>query len=224
MDAPAANPGPAPRRWTIELLLAAAICLMAFAAIGEGIDGDQFPASLDFSIRDSWHEFAHGHPTLTSAAAGFTQLGYNRVRITAAIVVAGLLCLRRHWRLAAIWLLFTLGGIKFIELLKTHYARPRPAFLEPIVHEASPSFPSGHAGGSALFCALLAYVLLRLSRRLGLALSVPLMLWAALMGLSRIYLGAHWFSDVVGGWLFGLGWAALGMAVAEMLKRRAAGP
>src|SRR5205814_405069 len=90
--------------------------------------------------------------------------------------------------------------------------------------ETSPSFPSGHAVGPAMFFGMLSYILICTTRRLGWSL-VPLwIVLIALLGFSRLYLGVHWFSDVIGGWLFGFGWAALWIAAAELMRRHPTSP
>jgi undecaprenyl-diphosphatase len=78
-------------------------------------------------------------------------------------------------------------------------------------YESSPSFPSGHALNSTVIAGLVAYLLLRrLETRLARVITVILAAgWAIAIGLSRVFLGHHWLTDVVFGWILGLAWLSL---------------
>lgn len=91
------------------------------------------------------------------------------------------------------------GGIN--HLLKWIFARPRP-FYSPLVQEVFYSFPSGHSMVSMAFYLMLAEIIRR-KWGLGRIVQIPAILLISLIGLSRIYLGVHWFSDVIGGYLGG---------------------
>ena len=103
-------------------------------------------------------------------------------------------------------------------MVKGFYERARPAFDDPFELVTSGSFPSGHAAGSAMFYGMLAYLLIRATRRVGWYMLPVFLLLLALIGFTRVYLGAHWVSDVLGGWILGFGWVALGMSAAEATR------
>ena len=136
---------------------------------------------------------------------------------TAPLSIAGALWLfwtGRRQR-ALLLLATTLGGRLAISLLKDVVDRPRPILSEHLVAVQSASFPSGHAGNSMIVLLALALLLPERHRRAWIAAALCL---AALIGLSRVILGVHWPSDVIGGWTFGLAWT---LTLAGLTKRAA---
>ena len=128
--------------------------------------------------------------------------------------------LRKERREALVWVVVGLVTFAFPELIKYATARPRPMLWETLIHPSGFSFPSGHAVASAAFYPLLGWVLLR---RREAAASVGYgigALFALFVGFGRLYLGVHWPSDVLGGWLLGFAQSTL---VIAWLRRRAAG-
>jgi undecaprenyl-diphosphatase len=96
-------------------------------------------------------------------------------------------------------------------------ARPRPPRADWATHASSFSFPSGHATTSALAAALVCWAMARSARRvLGRCVQVLALVWAAAVGASRIYLGVHWPSDVLAGWLLATAYLAV---LAALLAR-----
>ena len=116
-------------------------------------------------------------------------------------------CCVALWRMArarALWLLCTVAGGTLLNLAaKQIFAAPRPDLLPHLDLVHSYSFPSGHAAGNMIFFGALAM--------LGARRSVYVLMGAAiaLIGISRVWLGVHWPSDVLAGWIEGLGWLAL---------------
>lgn len=161
-------------------------------------------------------------PWLTDVVTVITNLGGTVASwvIAAAITIA--LVVRRH-RAEAVMVagamftgLFVMSGLKLV------FRRDRPPFPERLVDEATHSFPSGHAMMSAILVCVVAAVIVRLAAPQARSLrSAPkkwwcapwvfalLAFWTLLIGLSRVYLGAHWLTDVLAGWLFGAAWASL---------------
>lgn len=139
-----------------------------------------------------------------------TAPGLSAVRAVVLLPVLAWLVLRRTWWTAA-WVLVAAGLVGSLnELLKELYGRQRPQFAEGGARYESLSFPSGHASGIAALVTValvLAWPLLAPAARRGwLAVGVAL---AVLVGGTRIGLGVHFLSDVVGGWAFGTGWTLL---------------
>lgn len=121
-----------------------------------------------------------------------------------------LLCVHRY-RTAGFVLAAALGGALMMRALKDLFDRVRPPLHHPLTSELSPSFPSGHSMLSAviyLTMALLVTALLQ-RRRLRIYIITCSLLLAGLIGLSRIYLGVHYVTDVLAGWFGGLAWALL---------------
>lgn len=105
---------------------------------------------------------------------------------------------------AARWLALTMAGGTLLNLaLKQVFAAPRPDLLPHLDVVHSYSFPSGHAAGNMIFFGALAMLA---GRRTAFGLAALII---ALIGISRVWLGVHWPSDVLAGWVEGLGWLAL---------------
>ena len=140
-----------------------------------------------------------------------TQMGGGMVRYTVALAAIGVLIAMRC-RLAALWLAATVAiAAAANPALKLLFGRQRPHIVPAMGNWHDASFPSGHAFGSTVL--LLAMVLalspggLRPSlRRTAICASLSL---AALIAFSRVWLGVHWPSDVIAGWLAGIGWVVL---------------
>ncbi|MFG3586385.1 phosphatase PAP2 family protein [Streptomyces sp. NPDC047990] len=97
-------------------------------------------------------------------------------------------------------------------------SRPRPPVAEWATHATGWSFPSGHTTTSAVSGGLLVLALLARAPRGGRPLALVVGCWSVLVGLSRVYLGVHWFSDVLGGWLLSLCWLSLTVYVVARFR------
>ncbi|MFD9335010.1 phosphatase PAP2 family protein [Streptomyces sp. NPDC060028] len=153
----------------------------------------------------------HRPPVAAAAARALTSTGTGVVPYV-LLVLAGLYAGRttrqRAWTAAALMLCLGAGQALRYAVM-TLVARPRPAIGDWAAHASGWSFPSGHTTTAAMTAGLLAAALfLRIPRgpRTGLVL---IGLWGAAVGLTRVYLGVHWFSDVIGGWLFATAWLSL---------------
>jgi membrane-associated phospholipid phosphatase len=132
------------------------------------------------------------------------------------------LLVRRCWSPLAAWLVAVLGGEALNLSLKDLFARPRPRFVRPLVVETSYSFPSGQAMESLVVYGMLAYFAVLASRGRGTrALSVGgAAVLVVLIGFSRLYLGAHYFSEVAGGFAAGGAWLSAVITGWEVMRRR----
>jgi undecaprenyl-diphosphatase len=165
---------------------------------------------------------AHASPHLTTAMFVITSLGSTEVASFIAIVF-GLYLLRRrqpYW-LAATWLT-VFGGMLLNRLLKYVFHRARPHFDDPMLTLTSYSFPSGHTKtATVLYGVLAAFLVVRTKswrRRVLVIFAASLLI--ALVGFSRIYLGAHYLSDVLGALAEGLAWLALCLTAVHSVWRR----
>ncbi|CAM5720276.1 MULTISPECIES: phosphatase PAP2 family protein [Streptomyces] len=95
--------------------------------------------------------------------------------------------------------------------------RPRPAQADWRAHASGWAFPSGHTTTAALAAGLLAVALTLRAPRGSTALRIAVCGWGLAVGLTRVYLGVHWFTDVMGGWLFAAGWLGVCLCVAAHL-------
>lgn len=154
---------------------------------------------------------AHRHPWVTSTAWMLTTLA-DVVGLTLLTVITALLLLaRRARRRAAVLVLVMAGSALVTTALKVLVGRPRPSDEyvagTPLT---SFSFPSGHSLNSAVFLGLLAaYAVLFLRRRWAVPAVIGTLLVTVLVGLTRIYLAYHWFTDVLGGWTVAVAWLSL---------------
>ncbi|PJG46907.1 phosphatase PAP2 family protein [Sphingobium sp. LB126] len=133
--------------------------------------------------------------------------GASAVGGTAGRLVLLTACCAMLWgrrRRCALWLLSVMAGGTLLNLaLKQIFAAPRPDLLPHLDMVNSYSFPSGHAAGNMIFFGALALLFGRRAGYAGAGLAI------ALIGVSRVWLGVHWPSDVLAGWIEGLGWLAL---------------
>jgi undecaprenyl-diphosphatase len=166
---------------------------------------------------------AIGPEWLMVAARDVTAMGDFAILTIVLLAVVTFLLLARQVRMALFVLASVISGRILAAILKNLFERDRPALIPPAIdahdlYVATSSFPSGHAMMAAVVYLTLGALLARLARDLrlkvyvlGVALTVVL-----LVGVSRIYLGVHWPSDVAAGWAIGAAWA-LGWWVAAQL-------
>ncbi|MEO7865698.1 MAG: phosphatase PAP2 family protein [Sphingomicrobium sp.] len=164
-------------------------------------------------------------PALVSAARFVTFFGEPTVLIFAGVVFAVVMWRRGHLRTGLTLVAVTMIGRAISELQKYEVHRVRPALEPHMVLVKSQSFPSGHSASSMIFYLTLALVLTHRSRWRPLAAAAAILM-SVMIGTSRVMLGVHWPSDVIGGWTFGLLWVLLTLRLAEHLfnadSRRAA--
>ncbi|HET8749544.1 MAG TPA: phosphatase PAP2 family protein [Sphingomicrobium sp.] len=162
--------------------------------------------------------YAGHHPVLAHAAEILTDLGSSRVLMIAALVCAICLLLIRQARLALIFVVLMFVGRLLAELQKDWIARPRPELEPHLVSTNSHAFPSGHAANSMIFYVMFALILTSGTRLERPAIAAAV-LFSLLIGTSRVMLGVHWPSDVVGGWAFGAFWVLIAYRPAKRLLR-----
>jgi membrane-associated phospholipid phosphatase len=148
---------------------------------------------------------------LTAIAHVLNILGGGWVLIPLRIVVAAWLVVRRRWRALSAWFLIWFVAELAIRVFKAWYERPRPT--GSLVETTGFSFPSGHAVATAATAIALVLVLLPPGHRRR-HWEVYAVVFSFVMALSRVYLNAHWFTDVVGGTLLG---ATIALAVAGLV-------
>jgi undecaprenyl-diphosphatase len=159
---------------------------------------------------------------LPGAVRDVTALGSAPVLSIFVLAVAGALAARRQFHAVLLLLAATIGGILLNDALKGLFARPRPDVALHLIEVRSLSFPSGHAMESAIIYLTLAALLTRLvqSRTLRLYFLGVAAFLTLIVGLSRVYLGVHYPSDVLAGWTAGLAWSLVCWTVASYLQRR----
>lgn len=165
-----------------------------------------------------------GPPWVERAVADLTSLGGYAVLTLVVAAVASYLMLVGKRAAAALVVCAVGSGAILSEALKLGFARPRPELVSQLAEVQSASFPSGHAMLSAITYLTLGALLARVDERRRLkifVLGVAVVL-TVVIGVSRVYLGVHWPTDVLAGWSLGAAWAALWWAIAEQLQERGA--
>ena len=213
--------------WSSLALLVFGLGLFAFLYLaGEVIEGE----TLRF---DTWLLLALRVPGDTTDPLGpawieemfrdFTALGGVGVLSLLTLISVGYLWLMGQRRVALFLLFAILGGLLLSSMLKNGFDRPRPELVSHGSHIYTSSFPSGHSMLSAVVYltggALLAMV--HSAHRVRVYLIGCSILTTLLVGVSRVYLGVHWPSDVLAGWAAGAAWAAACWLVAQWLHERA---
>ena len=156
-----------------------------------------------------------GHqPVLVPIARFFTALGEPTVLISASVVIAILLWVAGHRHLPFAFVAITMAGRGLSEAQKYWIARARPDLETHLVMVKTSSFPSGHANSSMIFYLALALILASGTKWRGVAVAGALAL-SLMVGISRVMLGVHWPSDVVGGWAFGMLWVLLTLRLGQ---------
>lgn len=210
----------------LVLILAVAACCWAFVQLADevregeatGFDtaillGLRNPADLSDPIGPAW---------LEEVARDVTALGSMAVLTGTTLAVAGYLWLAGKRRSVALVLCSVGGGIAVSTLFKRGFDRPRPELVPHMTEVYTASFPSGHAMMAAVTWLTLAAMLARVQPTQ--ALKVYLFALAAfitvIVGVSRVYLGVHWPTDVLAGWTAGAAWALGCWLVAWWLGQR----
>lgn len=159
---------------------------------------------------------------LEEMARDVTALGSTGVLALVTLSVLGYLWLRGRNRTALFTLIAISGGTLLSTFLKIGFDRARPELVPHETAVYTASFPSGHSMMAAVTCFTLAAILGRVhdSPLLKAYLLIVAAVITLLVGMSRIYLGVHWPTDVLAGWSAGAAWAAFCWLVARSLQRR----
>jgi undecaprenyl-diphosphatase len=181
-------------RTLIALLVTVGAMLVFAEFVDRVVDGDTrgFDESVFLALRDKQNPAQPIGPAwLQVLFRDITSLGGYAVVMLISLAVIGYLLMDGK-RAAALWVLFSVGGGAVLSnLLKLAVERPRPDLVAHMVEVHTTSFPSGHATLALTF----------------------------LIGISRIYLGVHWPTDVLAGWCVGAAWATLCWRIALALQR-----
>lgn len=165
---------------------------------------------------------AIGPHWLESSVRDITALGSVTVLTLVCIAVIVFLLIRRQFHAAVLVGVSSLGGALLMSALKGAFGRARPTIVPHLVDVGSLSFPSGHALAAATVYLTLGALLARLvrgRRQKAYMLGVAMVL-VFLVGASRVYLGVHYPSDVLGGWAVGLAWSTACWSITSWLQRR----
>lgn len=202
----------AERRVWLTALVAALVAYFLFELTGEVLEGETraFDEGVLLMLRDPADPaMPRGPAWLTKMMVDITALGGVTVLTLLVTLVVVYLALRHKYRTALFVTASILGGWALSSAMKLGIARPRPEVVQHLVEVTDMSFPSGHAMLSAITYLTLGAMLSRLEERASLRYFFPLVavVLTLIIGLSRIYLGVHYPTDVLGGWAAGMVWA-----------------
>ena len=163
-----------------------------------------------------------GPAWLRGAALDITALGSGWVLGVVVAAIAGFMLLQGLRRTALFVLVASVGGWVLNALLKELFQRPRPEVVPHLRDVMSLSFPSGHAMTSAAVYLTLGALLMRVADRRATKIYCMAfaMLLAGLVGITRVYLGVHYPTDVLAGWLVGLSWALFCWLIERAIERK----
>jgi undecaprenyl-diphosphatase len=204
---------------TLGLLLSLA-ALWVFAGIAEDVIHHDPITQFDLEVAHALHSY--NSSAVLSIATTLTLAGSPVVIVPLALVVGAILIQRRQWIFLWGWLTALAGGAALDTALKMLFRRPRPVWEDPWAVAHGWSFPSGHAMGSLVAYGMIAYLAVGTRREWSLKIAVigGLSLLILLIGLTRLYLGVHYFSDVIGGYAAGAVWLASCISACEVARRR----
>lgn len=213
----------------IRLLLAMFIIVFGtwiFIEISDGVtegSTQQFDEMILKALRQGeLYETPRGPEWVQSSVRDVTSLGGGTLIILITFTVFGYLLLQKDYKMAFLFL-FAIAGGAFIGIyLKEVFGRERPTVVAQLYPANNLSFPSGHSMMSVVVYLTLGALIARIQRKRIIRfyiLAVSFLL-ALLIGLTRVYIGVHYPTDVLGGWSIGLAWASLCWILAWLLQRK----
>lgn len=213
-------------RTTLITLIIAASVLLGFAkladAVGEGgtrafdewlLVSLRTPGNLADPIGPKWFE---------EMMRDFTALGSTGVLTVMVLTIACFLAMTRKGYAALFVLASVIGGVLISQTMKWAYARPRPELAPHGAEVYTASFPSGHSMMAAVVYLTLGALLARtqVDRAVKIYILAVAVIVTVLVGVSRVYLGVHWPTDVLAGWSLGAAWALTCWLVMTWLQSR----
>jgi membrane-associated phospholipid phosphatase len=214
----------AARRFGVRAILAfiaVALAAVPFSIIVVLVTAQSDPLlHADHETADSLHTFAIGHPDFTAAMKVIGVLASSAGWFIVLIPLVAWLLYRRLPRLAAFVAVTAIGSSLLNTLIKTAVDRARPHLTDPVATAGGTSFPSGHAQAATVGCGILVLIFMPIvARRYRAWLYVAAALIIAVVGFSRMALGVHYLSDVVGAVVIGGAWLLAMTAVFSAWRR-----
>ena len=211
----------APTRFRRPFLFFAGLSLfffLAFAGWSVAVFQGTALSALDLEAAEACAAHAPNNAALRMLMFVATSCGGVRANFMFALGGASWMWFHHRRRFAFAWLVIAcIGGLLDLGL-KDAFDRERPPIPirdEATVHHTNPSYPSGHAMGSVIGYGMIGFVLMQRVKSVPRRLLIVVLLaaWVVLIGVSRVYLRAHWVSDVVGGWCLGLAYTTACLAI-----------
>lgn len=215
-----------PERTFLLAVLAGCLSLWIFIEVADEVregESHAYDEAILRSLRQPADPALPIGPTwLREASRDITALGGGTVVTLVTLAVLGFLLLRQKFALMLVVLISTAGGGLLSGVLKNFFARERPSHIPHLMEATSPSFPSGHSMLAAIVYLTLGAMLGRITqrRREKYYFLVVAVVIVILVGMSRMYLGVHFPTDVLAGWSAGIVWAAFCASVARWLQQK----
>ncbi|MBX9591975.1 MAG: phosphatase PAP2 family protein [Hyphomonadaceae bacterium] len=213
-------------RMTLLMLILVASVLLGFAALANAVGQGgtrtfdawllmalRSPGNLADPIGPKWFE---------EMMRDFTAVGSTGVLTLMMLAIAGFLAMTRKSHAALFVLASVIGGVLISQTMKWTYARPRPELVPHGAEVYTASFPSGHSMMAAVVYLTLGALLARtqVDRAVKVYILAVAIIVTVLVGVSRVYLGVHWPTDVLAGWALGAAWALLCWLLMTWLQSR----
>lgn len=203
--------------------LVALLLAVGFAHLGSEV-GEGDTLGFDLLLARGALSLRTDHPWLADVMRDWSGLGSTSVLALLTIITVGYLALDAAWTTVAVVSISTLAGTFLVSAFKVVFGRSRPGSALTDFVESGMSFPSGHASMAAIVFLTLGTLLAstRVLQRERTYILLVAALLALLVGVSRVTLGLHWATDVLGGWAFGVAWAIAGLLLSQWLVSRGA--
>ncbi len=206
---------------SLAIVFTTSVLAFAFVKLGsEVIEGDT--RIFDLQLQQHVQLLRAGHPSLAEVMRDLSGLGSTVVLTLLTVATVGYLVLLSRRSTAFIVAVSVIFGTVLVSFFKAAFGRLRPDAAYAELAASGWSFPSGHATMSAIVFltigAVLASTRNRRAERVYILLTAALM--TVLVGLSRVILGVHWTTDVLGGWAFGSAWAIGWLVIARYFAHR----
>jgi membrane-associated phospholipid phosphatase len=193
-------------------------CLLIIYLLAQLSDNvlDQEAFAFDQTVLLGIHQFAN--PTLDRIMLAITNIGNPHTMVAISGITLAILLWRRYYQEAKIFVVDCLGGVILSYGLKMVFSKQRPNLWQSAIEETSFSYPSGHALGSTILYGFLAYILATRYPQFALLIYTGAVLLIGAIGLSRLYLGVHWPTDIVAGYSIGFLWVMFCITMLKLQK------
>jgi undecaprenyl-diphosphatase len=214
---------PTSRAWHRAETLFAIAALLGFVFTALALAAARLPLGAPFDRRIELRVHGWVAEPLTAILGAVSFFGSTTFIAAGSLAVAAFLLRIRAPRRFQAFLVSIVGAAVWVQLLKRFFHRARPGLFDPLAHAIGYSFPSGHSALSAAFFGSVAGLAAASAKRGRHSAAYLATGFAAvvLVGFSRVALGVHWPTDVLGGWAIGFAWLTLVFAVGEHRARRA---
>ena len=212
------------QRSSLVPLTAVTVAALVFTVLLVSVRLQWLPLeSADHGAAADLNSLISGNSTAVTVVKAITWLGSDGVLWAVIAAATAVLAIRRRWRLAVYLLVTGAGALVLDPVLKDLVGRLRPVVAHPVAHGNGYSFPSGHTLGSTVCYGAILLVFLPVARgRWRPAFISVIAALVVLVGISRLLLGVHYLSDVLGGWALGITWLGV-TAFAFELSRQSSG-